>query len=111
MQNTIRQYTWGDYYDRHGMPTNLPSGSLVGNRMHVDHCIETLRLVLMCHADTTPVLLEVDPKAPKGARADFDAHHKCRNFEKLRDWMDENVVVEMYPHDHRHAESFDSDEH
>jgi hypothetical protein len=87
----IRQYTWGDYYERHNMSVPLKA-SAVGQRMHVDHCIEELRKTLMCYGDTTPFLTIVDPNAPIGAKADFDARHKCRDYEKIRVWMVDNLV-------------------
>ena len=61
--------------------------------MHVDHCIEALRLSLMCHGDTTPYFVMTDPTAPQGMRADFSPHHKCRNFEKIREWTKENQLA------------------
>ncbi|KXJ84919.1 hypothetical protein Micbo1qcDRAFT_128869 [Microdochium bolleyi] len=89
--NLVRQYTWllmGKYQDM-DTPTSLTAGP-VGNRMHADHCIETLRLALMCQSDITPVLVIADPSAPIGNRADFNSYHKCRNFGKIEAWMDEN---------------------
>lgn len=64
----------------------------VGARMHVDHCIEALRLSLMCHGDTTPYLVKLDPESPVHAEADFSPHHKCVKFEPLVDYMAKNVV-------------------
>lgn len=64
----------------------------VAARMHADHCIETLRLALMCHADTTPALSQLDPSAPHGSRADFGPHHKCRRFDRIQEWLDTNAV-------------------
>lgn len=61
--------------------------------MHLDHCIETLRLTLMCHADTTPSLLLQDPESPVGVSTDFSSHRKCRNFWGLRDWTWKNQIV------------------
>ena len=69
----------------------------VAARMHADHCIETLRLALMCHADTTPALSLLDPEAPRGSRADFGPHHKCRSFDKIQNWILENQVEEPPP--------------
>ncbi|KAM7187955.1 protein of unknown function (DUF3328) domain containing protein [Rhypophila sp. PSN 637] len=90
--NYIRQYTWGmDYYDRHNMSRPLKS-TAVGQRMHVDHCIEELRKTIMCYGDTTPMLVEILPDAPIGKKSDFDARHRCRNFDKLHGWMEEHVV-------------------
>jgi hypothetical protein len=59
--------------------------------MHVDHCLETLRIGLMCQSDITPLRIIDGPTAPLGSRADFNAHHKCRDFEILREWMEENM--------------------
>jgi hypothetical protein len=58
--------------------------------MHVDHCIEALRISLMCQADTTPLFVVNDPESSLGEKADFSAHHKYRNFEKIREWTEEN---------------------
>lgn len=90
----IRQYTWllASKYAPQDIPPSLNS-SAVGNRMHVDHCIETVRLALMCAADVTPYLIEVDEGAPLGGRADFGAVHKCRDWGKIEGWIDENWEV------------------
>ncbi len=73
--------------------TTLPSipGALrntrVGNRMHVDHCIETLRKTIMCQADLSPLLEVVDDRFPLGIKADFNTHKKCRDWNGLIKWM------------------------
>lgn len=93
--NLIRQYTWKDYYARHPEIVNAPADLLtseVESRMHVDHCIEALRLALMCHGDTTPYLVMDDASAPLGIKADFSAHHKCRNFSALQEWIVVNQI-------------------
>jgi hypothetical protein len=101
--NIIRQYTWlqsGNYKPETVNDTQyedipeIPEGfrtSAVANRLQADHCIETLRLAIMCHGDVTPVLIHTDRNAPLGERADFSSHHKCRDFEKIRDWMGNHV--------------------
>lgn len=86
--NYLRQYTWRDWYFRHPDKVFIPEDMLasdVGARMHADHCIEHLRLSLMCHADTTPFFTYIDPSQPMGARGDFSSHHKCRDFKKIQD--------------------------
>lgn len=89
--NYLRQYTWGDYYERHNMTPPLHS-TAVGQRMHVDHCIEELRKTIMCYGDTTPMLVEILPDAPIGMKSDFDARHRCRKFDKLHKWVEDHVV-------------------
>ena len=64
----------------------------VGVRIHADHCIDYLRTTLMCHGDTTPFFTIIDPSQSMGARGDFSAHHKCRNFGKLQDWNSKHEV-------------------
>jgi len=95
-------YTWllaGNYAPPgQGTATRMevPGGlraSDVGNRMHVDHCIETLRKTLMCHGDVTPFLAIEDPKSPIGHKADFNMHQKCRDFGKIKSWIQENFAM------------------
>jgi hypothetical protein len=92
----LRQSTWLTYYRTHThiVRTPLPfTDSEIGIRMHLDHCIETLRLTLMCHGDTTPSLLLEDPDSPVGISTDFSAHRKCRDFWALREWMEREQIV------------------
>ncbi|KAK8009162.1 Cyclochlorotine biosynthesis protein O [Apiospora marii] len=58
-----------------------------------DHCIEVLRLNIMCQGDVTPILIEMDPKAPFGERADFTSYHKCRNFWDIHAWVKDHVAI------------------
>lgn len=59
---------------------------------HIDHCLESLRLSMMCTADVTPVMIVVDDTAPLGRWVDFTTMHKCRNFWDIRAWVDQNKV-------------------
>lgn len=98
----LRQSTWQSYYKTHAhiVRTPLPfPDSDVGIRLHLDHCIETLRLTLMCHGDTTPSLLLEDPISPLGVSTDFSSHRKCRNFWDLREWAAANQIVPTIPLD------------
>ncbi|KAE8381316.1 hypothetical protein BDV26DRAFT_289583 [Aspergillus bertholletiae] len=61
---------------------------------HIDHCLETLRLNMMCTADVTPVMIAQDDTAPLGRHVDFNTMHKCRNFWDIREWVDQNKVVD-----------------
>jgi len=56
-------------------------------RLHLGHCIDTIREFIMCKADMTPIIL-VPPKK-SGAPVpvpEFRTRHMCRDYEKLRDW-------------------------
>ncbi|KAI0202340.1 hypothetical protein F4808DRAFT_458939 [Astrocystis sublimbata] len=68
-------------YPEHYPPQALPRTW----RLHMDHCIDYLRQVLMCHGDTTPV----NQKWFDAARRygpDFETLHTCRPFDELVAW-------------------------
>jgi hypothetical protein len=69
----------------HLVDLNVTDHRSVADRMHIDHCIEALRLQLMCAGDVTPVLLQLDPIM--GQSADFNVRHKCRKWERITDWQ------------------------
>ena len=53
-----------------------------------------IRQDMMCAADTTPYLVLQDETAPVGLRADFSVHRKCRDFEKIQQWMVDNTAID-----------------
>lgn len=93
-QNVLRQHSWGlEKFNRSWgelYPSFMEDRLLT--RMHVDHCLETLRLSLMCSADVTPLLYVYDKDNVLGHRPDFNTHHKCRDFNKIVDFVKENAV-------------------
>ncbi|OJJ99190.1 hypothetical protein ASPACDRAFT_120321 [Aspergillus aculeatus ATCC 16872] len=99
--NVLRQYIGRDEYPEGRLPRILKQNSPLAIRAHVDHCIETIRLALMCNADVTPYLLyEKGGESPSQvpAREDFQAFHKCKRFDRLLDWVRLNgVVVPLHP--------------
>jgi hypothetical protein len=97
----VRQYTWKDQYDYSENPTFqdddeflrtvsrlTPSKIILTDVLlkHVDHCIDALRIRLMCYADITPFLHKTEPGAELGATPDFNTQHKCRKFENVQEW-------------------------
>ncbi|KAL1960637.1 hypothetical protein VTO42DRAFT_7216 [Malbranchea cinnamomea] len=74
----VRRYVHNDYYR---LDDSHSSVSLID---HIDHCIDILRQVITCKADTTLItfrprgLLDVDP--------DFEATHSCANFGRIHRW-------------------------
>lgn len=88
LQNLIRQATWplSKFNKTWATYPALLEDDIAG-RLHVDHCIETLRLSLMCYSDVTPVLAELAPDRPTGFQLDFNVHHKCRNYDTIMDYL------------------------
>jgi hypothetical protein len=61
----------------------------------IDHCIELLRIDMMCQADVTPYLVvEAAPGDPSETlNVDFSVFKKCRDFGKIKDWMKDHIAV------------------
>ncbi|KAI5456529.1 hypothetical protein BGZ63DRAFT_395695 [Mariannaea sp. PMI_226] len=57
-------------------------------QLHVTHCLDTIRQVLMCNVDTG-VLGQVwaDPDEPT-AFPDFNTRHMCKNYDDVRKWAE-----------------------
>ncbi|KAH6653029.1 hypothetical protein BKA67DRAFT_659676 [Truncatella angustata] len=57
---------------------------------HWDHCIDSLRQTLMCHADVAPIPFHVNIPAKKGIFPRLATTHTCRNFERIQQWSRDN---------------------
>ncbi|KAJ3958936.1 hypothetical protein N0V92_004477 [Colletotrichum tropicale] len=56
--------------------------------LNSDHCIDMLRMNLMCYADVTPALF-VDPlsnRLRRDALPNWSSMHTCRDFDAILDW-------------------------
>ena len=50
---------------------------------HTRHCIDFLRQMLMCHADTT-----IEPVEPQlGGIVGFGIKHECKDWDYIYDWV------------------------
>lgn len=61
------------------------------NCMLLDHCIEILRMNLMCMADVN-VFTFHPVEGKEGYWPDYESKHVCRNFEGIQSWARENAV-------------------
>ncbi|KAK3400717.1 hypothetical protein B0T20DRAFT_494689 [Sordaria brevicollis] len=89
--NLVRQYTYhlSHSYDYSNVTAFRAPPELV--RGHIDHCIETIRKAIMCTADVTPVVFLKDASRKNGFKSDFNLRKKCRDFEKIREWVGGNM--------------------
>ncbi|KAF4820533.1 Cyclochlorotine biosynthesis protein O [Colletotrichum siamense] len=101
--NIFRKYTWPDHYEL-APPGHEDDAAWrhVYYREHIDHCIESFRLSIMCRADVTPLTGNIrpgndhvipDPNDPSTLpEPDFMTQHTCRDFEKIRQFASERKV-------------------
>ncbi|KAI2464124.1 hypothetical protein F4781DRAFT_414162 [Annulohypoxylon bovei var. microspora] len=55
--------------------------------MHADHCLESLRQVVLCSADVSPYLLEWTPHSRFKPAVRVPQPHACVDWEALHEWM------------------------
>lgn len=83
----LRQAMWPERYpdalkDRFSNPTHLANAPPFD---HTDHCINSLRETIMCHADTVPVVWQWSDKV-QAATPRFDVAHTCKDYRKIHSW-------------------------
>ncbi|KAF2424211.1 hypothetical protein EJ08DRAFT_700807 [Tothia fuscella] len=59
---------------------------------HAGHCLNIIRQQLMCGADTS--IFGQWWVKDIGAWVDFNTQHKCKNFDDIRTWVEQNQVPE-----------------
>ncbi|CAI6340615.1 unnamed protein product [Periconia digitata] len=80
----IRQFVYRDYWDYSENRALNATREMVW--VYIDQCIQTLRLALTCHGDTTPYLMRYKNGTRTGEEPDFDTTHRCRDFDSLTRW-------------------------
>ena len=61
-----------------------------------DHCIEILRINLMCYADVNVFTFHEAPgREGLGYLPDYESQHVCRNFDRIKEWAYEHAVPDM----------------
>lgn len=90
-QNFLRKAVWFNYphYATHGDEFQDPQPVL---EMHLYHCLETLRQVVMCNADAGIVGYKYVRGREKRPYPDFNTPHKCRDWRGMIDWAYEHSV-------------------
>ncbi|KAM7192633.1 protein of unknown function (DUF3328) domain containing protein [Rhypophila sp. PSN 637] len=100
--NELRKEIHFDYY--YGMDARLNGTSKPREHIdHKNHCIHMLLQNLMCHADVDIIThrwvhydLKNQPTRPFAEPlADFNLTKKCRNFDALLGWIQENAVQDL----------------
>lgn len=92
--NLLRMSTYPDHYktitwsDTNDAPEKV--------RAHLDHCIEILRINLMCLSDVNVFTFQPTKEEGKqgmgGYWPDYETEHVCRNFDHIKDWARANAV-------------------
>jgi Mycotoxin biosynthesis protein UstYa len=60
---------------------------------HVDHCLEMLRMNIMCQVDIGVITFHELPDKPGDPWPDFSTLHVCRDFDAVRKWAIDNTVA------------------
>ncbi|KAK0625825.1 hypothetical protein B0T14DRAFT_405338, partial [Immersiella caudata] len=81
--NLLRKYSYLDYY--RVKPDEAAFFNAPTLRVHVDHCIEMLRQVLMCSADLHLIVYDWVEQVHY-PWPDFGTDHMCRDYEQVHNW-------------------------
>lgn len=84
----VRRASWGE---RDNSTSHEVHDSEAFWRIHLDHCIEMLRQIIMCRGDVTMFTYDW-VKGVEDPFPNFNTPHQCRNFDKVLDWVDEHRV-------------------
>ncbi|KAJ9606918.1 hypothetical protein H2200_008929 [Cladophialophora chaetospira] len=57
---------------------------------HWEHCVDSLRQTLMCHADVSPIPFHINRPMDSGIFPRLATTHTCRNFTKVQEWAREH---------------------
>ncbi|KAF2683932.1 hypothetical protein K458DRAFT_442974 [Lentithecium fluviatile CBS 122367] len=87
--NLLRMSTYPEYYTKLWWSDTNDKPEKV--RAHLDHCIEILRMNLMCLSDVN-VFTFHDVPGRKGPWPDYESHHVCRDFDKIKQWANDNAM-------------------
>lgn len=109
--NVLRMFTFKEWYSLESVGGDIATNEK-DVRVHVgmchsvqvtaqlltdhlsDHCLEALRLNLMCESDIGVFTFKNYPDLPvEGHWPDFSTLHVCRNFDAIRDWAMVNSVT------------------
>ncbi|KAI4621495.1 uncharacterized protein J4E88_011004 [Alternaria novae-zelandiae] len=90
--NLLRMSTYPDYYPKLWWSDTNDKPEKV--RAHLDHCIEILRMNLMCLSDVN-VFTFHPQEGKEGYWPDYESHHVCRNFDKIKDWANDNAMPDL----------------
>ncbi|KAF2104954.1 hypothetical protein NA57DRAFT_71153 [Rhizodiscina lignyota] len=82
--NQIRQMLWPEYYEPPPATANFEV-------LHKGHCIDQIRQYIMCSGDLTPIPTKFYDFLGGFRYVDSNYPHTCRNFGKIREWVDERV--------------------
>ncbi|BAE62512.1 unnamed protein product [Aspergillus oryzae RIB40] len=96
--NDLRKTLYPERYTMDSLDSlKFPNGTI--NRdtdmfRHWDHCIDSIRQALMCHADVSPIPFHINVPARKGIFPRLATTHTCRNFTKIQEWARERFAGE-----------------
>ncbi|KAL3417154.1 hypothetical protein PVAG01_11154 [Phlyctema vagabunda] len=87
--DTLRREAYFDHYYGKKWPHGTPTSDL--HQTHVSHCIYLLLQNLMCTGNVD-IYTHFWADAQYNAFPDFNLNHKCRDFEAILKWQEDNSV-------------------
>jgi len=86
--NLLRMSTYPEHYTKLQLDENSKPDEV---RAYLDHCVEVIRTKLMCSSDVSVFTYHDIPGKAKPV-PDYESNHVCRNFDKIKQWANENAM-------------------
>ncbi|KAJ0123887.1 hypothetical protein J7T55_012358 [Diaporthe amygdali] len=87
----LRKYLYAEHY----FPDELSAKQIEDRRLHLEHCVDTLRQGVMCRADVQPRTMRwLDTEPIPGANV--TSPHNCNSWEALDDWASQRSIDRIF---------------
>ncbi|KAF1822547.1 uncharacterized protein K489DRAFT_320844 [Dissoconium aciculare CBS 342.82] len=73
----------------------LSTAQLEDQKIHVEHCLDTLRQGVMCRADLTPITMRWGHKQPVPL-GNFSSPHQCVDWSRVDYWMQDRSIDDIF---------------
>ncbi|KAK1753689.1 hypothetical protein QBC47DRAFT_347704 [Echria macrotheca] len=81
-------------YAAHYFP-ELTAEQTKARLVHLDHCLDILRVGAMCRGDTAPLTMRWGRSQPRPL-ANFSSAHSCVNWDSLNGWAQKRAVTHLF---------------
>ncbi|KAM0743194.1 hypothetical protein ACQRIT_003371 [Beauveria bassiana] len=92
--NKIRQALHPEYYHKKYPPTEFGDKGALG-KVHIDHCLESLRQSITCASDVSPIIWKWHEDKGR-AMEEAAVPHTCRKFDAVYAWANANKAITSF---------------
>ena len=89
-KKSLHRTLWTEHYT-----PNITGEQAFTRRIHLEHCLDTLREGIMCRADLTPVTMRWG-HSQAIPHANFSSPHTCVDWGAINDWLGSRSIDRIF---------------